>query len=392
MKLSSLSSTQSWINQFSSEDKYLARELLDNLTIIKTETVVNSITAYTENLINSYNSVVIYSIRELLNPEESFFSLTNDKEIPTLQVSNEALGSEAFISNVITHIKRKHSRKLISSRTNKHTKIANLYQIRDKAVDSIILIDDLIGSGKRTVDFLESIYKHPSIKSWLSGKHLTIDVISYSATKKGKTKVKKWLDKKGLNLHVLSNCPMLESVDNFEKISDLCVKYANKTEKYPLGFGEDPVSIVFTHSAPNNLPSILYRSAFKYASASKYIKLTSWMGLFPARAFPIDIRNELNISLKTFNSRHLIFKILDYLSFHATTEIPELIEFTSIKRDKLDFILDKCKKINLLNITNNNVSITEKGKFELDYLRDKMIKKQKVVNNTENYYPKLGQA
>ncbi|MCV5540086.1 hypothetical protein OFN30_32625, partial [Escherichia coli] len=58
----------------------------------------------------------------------------------------------------------------------------SLDQMRNLQVKKLILIDDLIGSGDRTKEFIESVYNHPTIKSRLSFGTLEIEILAYMAT------------------------------------------------------------------------------------------------------------------------------------------------------------------------------------------------------------------
>ncbi|MCV5696644.1 hypothetical protein OFN29_30740, partial [Escherichia coli] len=51
--------------------------------------------------------VSLLPIREL-SPNESVYDLVNNSISPTLQVAQEPLGSEAFISNLCTQLNRKN--------------------------------------------------------------------------------------------------------------------------------------------------------------------------------------------------------------------------------------------------------------------------------------------
>ncbi|WP_211586596.1 hypothetical protein, partial [Klebsiella pneumoniae] len=46
-------------------------------------------------------------------------------------------------------------------------------------------IDDYIGSGQRVSDFIDAFWRDRTIASWLSSKHIKIQVVAYSATAQG---------------------------------------------------------------------------------------------------------------------------------------------------------------------------------------------------------------
>lgn len=70
--------------------------------MIPTNRVINDITSKIETIMLHYDSIAIYPIRELLKDEVSYFDEQDDKVVPLLQQGTEPLGSEAFISNIVS--------------------------------------------------------------------------------------------------------------------------------------------------------------------------------------------------------------------------------------------------------------------------------------------------
>ncbi|WP_335480187.1 hypothetical protein, partial [Pectobacterium carotovorum] len=278
-------STQHWLKQFSKTHRVIAESLLNGLVYIKSSSLIMDLK---EVILENENNekVSILPIREL-DDNEQIFDLENKAIPPQLQNSNQPLGSEAFISNLYTQLNRKNKIYFPLSRIKigkKSIYVSNsLDEMQKSSISKLILIDDLIGSGDRTKTYLDRLYNHPTIKSWLSFGTLKIEVLAYMATLQGETEVRKYIEKKkGINLNILYLAPTINKLKNVDDIKLLCESYCDEGERYPLGYGHSAVSVVFSHSAPNNIPSILYRSKIKYSPRVKGItKLSKWDALFP---------------------------------------------------------------------------------------------------------------
>ena len=393
MNISSIPSAQGWLNQFFPDDRENAKKLLDQLVYISTDEVVNSLESRINKLIESYDKVAVFPVRELMPIKqikgeqkniESYFPLDNNDTAPTLQFSGISLGSEAFISNLITQLKRINTRKIIDydGRTPPSINV-----LRAEKVDALILVDDLIGSGNRTEEFLNSIYEHPTIKSWLSGKHIEIHIVSYMGSKYGQKRIQKWCDKyKKTILHVLNECPIL-NMNNLEVIN-LCRRYADKNENLPLGYGERPVSVVFAHSAPNNLPAILYRDKLKYKAHDITIRRanTSWKGLFPRRALDDILKTELASVQPQKPFRELLIEFLFNIEASDGVSLCSLNNLFSEGNDKVNLCKSRCLKHGWVEEHEQILTLTEAGSKELVYLTAHH-KPAHVANNTASYYP-----
>jgi hypothetical protein len=410
MKLSAIPSAQKWLSQFLPEDKRTAENLLDQLVYISTEDVVNALGERVSTLIARYNKVAIFPVRELMQIEdndiekqeqsdtyddlevgetspimESYFQLDDDDAVPVVQPNDITLGSEAFVSNLVTQLGRRNRDKVISPEGN--TLNPTINNLRSEKVDSLILVDDLIGSGNRTKEFLKAVYLHPTIKSWLSGKHIEIHVISYMASKQGKLLVEQWCKKhEKSTLHVLNKCPMLNTND--EAIIDLCKRYVDKKEKFPIGYGSNPVRVVFSHSAPNNLPALLFRDRTKLkakdASLRPYIK--SWKALFPRRALVESLKTELSEAIPVTSIQQQLKELLYIVSSNSGINVNSLNEHFSGTDGQRNLCKDRCIDFGWLRESNSQLFLTDNGEKELVFI-NKNNNLKVIANNEDNYYP-----
>lgn len=391
--LSNIPATQDWLAQFRPLDRPVACKLLDELVFIPTDRVVSDLKLAIESILTKYDSAAIYPIRELLSENESYFSLTDAAKPPTMQHEHATLGSEAFVSNIITRLNRSLQEKVIlehvSTENGEIKASPSISTIRDKKIQTIILIDDLIGSGDRTRDFLDAVYRHPSIRSWVSGKYLKIIVIAFMATDKGKKNVEKWCDnEKKAKLKVLNQCPTFHNLPNTEEIFDLCKNYANKGEGIPLGYDGVAVRVIFGHSAPNNIPAILHRKVNKYKASSPTLRgrLFSWTPLFPRRDVPEKLKAQIMTKKKTLSINASIRLLLNQLEQTTSLSKDKSLQILAWSIADWERYVDLCLKFNMITKNGDQLKITEQGKIELETL-NRM--KYTIEFNGENYYPSL---
>jgi hypothetical protein len=382
---SAIPSAQKWLNQFLIQDKPIAEKLLNQLVYISTEDVVSALGERINALIEECDKVAIFPVRELIGERESYFKLDDDDAVPVVQPNDITLGSEAFVSNLVTQLGRRNRDKVISPEGN--TLNPTINNLKSEKVDSLILVDDLIGSGNRTKEFLKAVYQHPTIKSWLSGKHIEIHVLSYMASKQGRLVVEQWCKKhEKSTLHVLNKCPMLNIND--EAIIDLCKRYVDKNEKFPIGYGNNPVRVVFSHSAPNNLPALLFRDRTKLkskdASLRPYIK--SWKALFPRRALTEALKTELSEATPVTSIQQQLKELLYIVSTNPGINVNSLNEHFSGTDGQRNLCKDRCLGFGWLRESDYQLFLTENGEQELIFI-NKNNNLKVIANNEDNYYP-----
>ncbi len=392
--ISSLPAVQGWLQQFLPKDRPLARIALDNLVYVKSDTMQSEIYTSLEKIIEASTSVAIFPVRELLKDikgsviEESYFPLDDRNASPIFQPSGTYMGSESYISNIAKNLERKYKNKISLSYCNEDGLAPSINTLQNNKTDELILIDDLIGSGKRTCDFLNVVYAHPTIKSWISTGHLKIRVIAFMATDTGEKKVSKWVKSHKAELNVLYKCPTFNTIAQNSELLELFETYANKRERYPLGFGKAAVRVVFGHSAPNNLPSIFFRNIVKYTPKNQphYPKQHSWEGLFPKRVIQDDFKYQVLLCRSTASFRKAIHNILQFLSEGSSVEINSLTNMLMLNGQEVRFYVDFCKQYKLVTEHSSQIKITTNGVIEMRALNNV---KHPLEFNKKRYYPPL---
>ena len=185
---------------------------------------------------------------------------------------------------------------------------------------------------------------------------------------------------------MINSCPSFHSSIDSKEIFDLCNQYANKKERLPLGYDNVAVRVIFGHSAPNNIPAILYRTAKKYRPKSTLIGVypASWTPLFPRRDVPEEIKIQINLKKKTVSKKGSVQRLLEQLEQTPSISERQLRHILDWSIAELKHFISFCKRFDMLTTSNGEVKITSQGQVELKVLN----KKQYTIEfNKENYYP-----
>ena len=389
IKTSNLPSCQNWIEQFSSEDKPDAKKLIDELIYIETSSVIDDLTSEIKKIIKEKKKVSIIPVREVLENEISYYNLSDPTINPDINIADEPLGSEAIISNLITRLRRGYGKSVVLERNKltKSNKSPSISCMRKEKVKALILIDDVIGSGKRTVEFFDFLYRNRTIKSWVSSGALKIYIISYMATKQGLSFLEKNIKKGLVEIVCINNCPTFYDSANCKKISKLCQRYASLKETYPLGFKESFVKVVFEHSAPNNMPSIFYKNIEQYKAHDRELLNTpkNWVALFPSRYVQLTFIREMSVSRSGRTMKSAIKSLLHVMTGIKESNLNSLVKLTQIEKVKLKHYLKICNRLGMLDVEGNIVKATARSQKELLALEHNT----KLVDiNKELYYPR----
>jgi hypothetical protein len=177
------------------------------------------------------------------------------------------IGSEGVVAMAISKLcKLRKNRFALQPHTNELTKGKAMY---------LAVVTDFIGSGKRSCEMLDSLWRIASIRSWHSSGYRKLVVFAYSGTEAGIECVKRHPSRP--DVHVVRTCPTIESVFKSEvaqQIISLCQKFPHNARE-PLGFKNTGALIAFQHSCPNNVPAMFIRAIHKGQH--------EWHPLFPSR-------------------------------------------------------------------------------------------------------------
>lgn len=177
------------------------------------------------------------------------------------------IGSEGTVATVIS--------KLCTLRKDRFALQPHTNDLTPGKAKYLVVVTDFIGSGKRSCDMLDSLWRLASVRSWHSSGYRKLLVFAYSGTDAGVEHVKRHPSRP--NVHVVRTCPTIKSVfpDNVaQEMISLCRRLPQNARE-PLGFRDTGALMAFQHSCPNNVPAMFIESVQKGQHR--------WQPLFPSR-------------------------------------------------------------------------------------------------------------
>ena len=383
-----------WLRQFDPIDQESAISIANNLTLVSHIEFKRNLRSKLEEVASSIEgSVGFFAIREI-DATTPFYSQTTShdgKSVNALLSSNQ--GGEVKIVSII--------RELCLSNPKKYLNHPTLESLRESRSDAIIFVDDFIGYGDRTRDFLDSFWRERTIVSWLSGKQIKFHVVAYSGTKEDIGYIKKHKSKP--QIHIYQGAPTFNSSswsrDKKEKVKTLCREYdsiVNKgRENVWRRYGERMVTMIFEHGCPNDTPAILWSNNFEG---------NDWDGLFPnhtisssttsifppeiAKGYPVQALQEYE-QWRMTNSGGLLRKmtltVLDLIS-KGQRKSSTISCATGLDIKNCERLIKECIEWSLIT---KQREITDKGQAKLSRTRKLKTEQSFCFNRgTDYYYPK----
>jgi hypothetical protein len=131
--------------------------------------------------------------------------------------------------------------------------------MRAARIKNVVLIDDLIGSGKQISDYLGKM--EPTLKSWISFKWTKLWIIAYGGLDVGVQSVSR--NKRfGLTSDRIRLVTPAQRPSEYLTLpmQEFCNRNAKLTRHrhMPMGFHNGGVGMIFEHSCPNNAPAVLW--------------------------------------------------------------------------------------------------------------------------------------
>lgn len=296
---------QKWLNMFKPLDQEVAIKIANSLTLVSHSEFQRKLKNKIVSVADTYaGTVALYAVRELETKDWKpipFFEQVELDEVSqtvnSLSVSSDQ-GSEAIIAQLIRSLSNENPQKYLNHPTKK--------KMKETKCNSILFIDDIVGSGNRIQGFIDSFLADKTIRSWKSLKYIDFDVVAYSATENGDNAVIS--HRSSSKLHIERDAPSFHTIpmkiEMRDRIFELCRKYgriANKRRKNMwLGYREGMAAIVFEHGCPNNTPGILWEPDFKNSN---------WIGLFPNRTVSSSIQSVFPEEVKRSDAVALLLEI-----------------------------------------------------------------------------------
>ncbi|MHB0777095.1 phosphoribosyltransferase-like protein [Halomonas sp. WWR20] len=388
---------QEWLAQFGAVDQEAARKIVTSLTLVSHSEFERVIQKGLESTSADYEHPLgFFAVREV-DPRESYFERFTDPDSGKISalVSGTDHGSEARAAAIIRNYCKTDSEHLLNH--------PSLDQMRQSRCRTVVLVDDFIGSGKRTAEFLSSLWVDTTFISWISLHYINIVVVAYSGTDGGIKRVGRHKTKPDLVIE--RDCPSFKNMpwgqSLRDSVMDVCKRYARRTcaNRYWGGFGKELATLVFEHSCPNNVPAILWAPP----TTKK-----PWKPLFPNRVimageksvFPPEIgRGDSLVTLLDVGQKRLASSgqlvrrgingelILLMLALIAKGQRRQsaLSFATGLNRKACAQIIQRCVKWGFLT---PSLRLTERGRAELAAAKEQGKVYSGVLERGDaNYYP-----
>jgi hypothetical protein len=268
---------KNWVAQFDPDDQSLAAKLAMRLMVFTANDFEDWLRETRKRLNPKDGPFGAFAIRPL-DDGEHIFTGRGDAVLR----AGKRLGSEGRFAHVI---KRWHD----GRRSINIFDQPNLDTMANARIRTVLLFDDLLGSGSRTIKYLCDFISTPTVRSWLSGGLLQIRLVAQVSLPKARAEIADYLStrprsqRRAIRLAVDYEAKSLifddETEEEKEAIRRLLLKYKLKLStderKWMFGHGKSLGTVVFEHGCPNNVPAIFWCSHPPW-----------WQGLFPNRIVP----------------------------------------------------------------------------------------------------------
>lgn len=393
-----------WLDGFRAQDLEAARNLVRGLTLVSLSSFSRTIDGMVRETANTNeNPAALFAVREV-HGDRSYFSQATarrrrrEKAGTVEPVGRTAdIGSEGHVATQLRNIAKTAPSKYLNHPT--------VVTMRDQKCRTIIVVDDIVGSGRRTRGFLDAMWLDRTIRSWSSFGLIRFLVVAFAGTEGGIRYVKQ--AKCQPETLVYRDCPTYPNLpwpgSRRSEIIDLCKKYASQTSRpeLALGFGGTMASLVFEHGCPNNAPAIIWAPAGK---------ASNWEPLFPSRSvmpeqqsiFPLEIvrRDPISVLIDAGQLRlaETEFQRTGRVNSKQTLMIIALIAkgvrrnealafATGLSNASLETVVHKCIGWGLITPTRR---ITAAGRAELDHARrTRRLVPRVPVLRSDSYFPRM---
>lgn len=290
---------EAWLDFFDESDRPLIRELTGALSLVSLTEFERSLTKLVREVAAESRAVAIYSAREF---EECLrFDGEDDGCESGLDATPRGadIGSEGRTAHIARQIRRSAPTKFVV-----HPSVSEL---RAGAVEHIVVIDDILGTGNRCSTYLDQLWKYATIKSWRSYKLIKFSVVAYAGTEDAVQLVRRHRSRP--QVHVHRHCPTISSLpwppQRRTAARAVCRKYANRWRiDFPLGYKKTASLLVFEHGCPNNVPSVFWGDAARGP--------LNWRAIFEGRstaggassAFPPEFETNTPVSALISAGQH----------------------------------------------------------------------------------------
>jgi hypothetical protein len=137
----------------------------------------------------------------------------------------------------------------------------DLEELRQRRCRSIVVVTDYMGTGTQITDFVRSLTRNRTIRSWQSFGWVKLYVVAFASSPAAIERVRR--------AHDVTDAWMVEAAPTFETapwstaireaVTSLCITKCRLRPSLALGFRKSAGLFVTERGAPNNLPAVLWQ-------------------------------------------------------------------------------------------------------------------------------------
>ncbi|GAA0962267.1 phosphoribosyltransferase-like protein [Virgisporangium aurantiacum] len=246
-----------WLTNFVPDDVPIARTLLDGLRVLSEDEFRSGLTRLLTSVVEeklSDGPVALYPVRPPPTPkaDETPGPPTYVEPNPARPIEPDA-GSELIVANIITEITKTFKNHPVHGSPDLDT-------LRLSRCRTALFVDDYSGTGRSVRKFLAAWQRNATIRSWRSYHLLRFHLVTYAWSPRAEQAVGQHVMLDGPPRAVeygldFDSAPWDD--DDRVRVRQLCKTYALNTSK-ALGYRKSEGTLAMVHTAPNNLPNILF--------------------------------------------------------------------------------------------------------------------------------------
>ena len=190
-------------------------------------------------------------------------------------------GSEAFVGMVLRDLPG--IRRSTSDGPGWVSPGMDLEELRQRRCRSIVVVTDYMGTGTQVTDFVASLTRNRTIRSWQSFGWVKLYVVAFASSPAAIERVRR--ARHVTDAWMVEAAPTFEtapwSADIREAVTSLCITKCRLRPSLALGFRKSAGLFVTERGAPNNLPAVLWQD------------VNRWTPLFRDRTVPPEFAASL---------------------------------------------------------------------------------------------------
>ncbi|MFE9237989.1 hypothetical protein [Streptomyces sp. NPDC007007] len=243
-----------WLTNFAPRDTDTAAQLLDSLHIVSETTFRQGLLEHLGSVLagaaNMGKPAALYGVRSCKPTDTMFID-----NVSPLVSGGDGGGSELIVQNIIRDVQRSLDTSVVTRNA------VTIDLLRERRVRSLVFVSDYAGSGEESLRYARAWLRNATIRSWRSLGLVRLHLVLFAAATTGLRRIRASGLYDGVSvLHRGMDLPSAQwHKDQLWRVRKLCEDYARRPED-GAGWSGSEGLLVFEHTVPNNLPSILRQS------------------------------------------------------------------------------------------------------------------------------------